>query len=191
MERANWRAPEGPGSDLDGRADHPVVHVSWNDANAYALGRQAAADGGRMGIRSARRPCAGALPWGDELTADGRGTLQHLAGPLPAGQHGWRTASDHRARESLPAERLRALQHVRQCLGMVRRLVHRRRTTQRPPPDPTGPPHGVARVMRGGSYLCHESYCNRYRVAARTSNTPDSSGGHLGFRCVRDLPAPQ
>ena len=39
--------------------------------------------------------------------------------------------------------------------------------------------------MRGGSYLCHDSYCNRYRVAARSQNTPDSSGGNLGFRCVR------
>jgi formylglycine-generating enzyme required for sulfatase activity len=48
------------------------------------------------------------------------------------------------------------------------------------------PTVGSARVMRGGSYLCHASYCNRYRVAARSSNTPDSSGGNLGFRCVRD-----
>jgi len=53
--------------------------------------------------------------------------------------------------------------------------------------DPTGPAMGVARVIRGGSYLCHESYCNRYRVAARSSNTPDSSTGNLGFRCARDL----
>jgi formylglycine-generating enzyme required for sulfatase activity len=43
------------------------------------------------------------------------------------------------------------------------------------------------RAMRGGSYLCHESYCNRYRVAARTANTPDSSGGNLGFRCAADI----
>ncbi|MGN9847592.1 formylglycine-generating enzyme family protein [Nonomuraea sp. H19] len=50
--------------------------------------------------------------------------------------------------------------------------------------DPQGPPIGTARVMRGGSYLCHESYCNRYRVATRTNNTPNSSTGHSGFRCV-------
>ncbi|HEU5111641.1 MAG TPA: SUMF1/EgtB/PvdO family nonheme iron enzyme, partial [Micromonosporaceae bacterium] len=52
--------------------------------------------------------------------------------------------------------------------------------------DPAGPPEGIARVMRGGSYLCHESYCNRYRVAARSSNTPDSSTGNLGFRVAAD-----
>ncbi len=51
--------------------------------------------------------------------------------------------------------------------------------------DPAGPPRGQAKVMKGGSFLCHASYCNRYRVAARTSNTPDSSASNIGFRCVR------
>jgi sulfatase modifying factor 1 len=52
--------------------------------------------------------------------------------------------------------------------------------------NPTGPATGFRRVMRGGSYLCHASYCNRYRVDARSSNTPDSATTNLGFRCVRD-----
>ncbi|NEC06376.1 formylglycine-generating enzyme family protein [Streptomyces sp. SID7909] len=52
--------------------------------------------------------------------------------------------------------------------------------------DPAGPATGTAKVIRGGSYLCHESYCNRYRVAARTSSTPDSTTAHMGFRCVFD-----
>lgn len=55
-----------------------------------------------------------------------------------------------------------------------------------PAADPHGPETGTARVLRGGSYLCHDSYCNRYRVAARSSNTPDSSSGNLGFRCAND-----
>ena len=50
-----------------------------------------------------------------------------------------------------------------------------------------GPPEGATKVMKGGSYLCHKSYCNRYRVAARTSNTADSSTTNIGFRCVRDI----
>jgi formylglycine-generating enzyme required for sulfatase activity len=53
--------------------------------------------------------------------------------------------------------------------------------------DPRGPASGRERVMRGGSYLCHVSYCNRYRVAARTRNTPDSSAGNIGFRCAADV----
>jgi formylglycine-generating enzyme required for sulfatase activity len=56
-----------------------------------------------------------------------------------------------------------------------------------PAANPEGPCHGDRRVMRGGSYLCHASYCNRYRVDARNSNTPDSATTNLGFRCVRDV----
>jgi formylglycine-generating enzyme required for sulfatase activity len=56
-----------------------------------------------------------------------------------------------------------------------------------PAVDPRGPEHGTHRVMRGGSYLCHASYCNRYRVGARSANTPDSSTGNLGFRCAADV----
>jgi sulfatase modifying factor 1 len=51
--------------------------------------------------------------------------------------------------------------------------------------NPRGPAAGLAKVMKGGSFLCHASYCNRYRVAARTSNTPDSSSSNIGFRCAR------
>jgi formylglycine-generating enzyme len=56
-----------------------------------------------------------------------------------------------------------------------------------PSENPTGPETSDRRMMRGGSYLCHSSYCNRYRTDARSSNTPDSSTGNLGFRCVRDV----
>jgi formylglycine-generating enzyme required for sulfatase activity len=51
---------------------------------------------------------------------------------------------------------------------------------------PAGPGHGVTRVMRGGSYLCHDSYCHRYRVSARSAAAPDSTAGNLGFRCAND-----
>ncbi|RYY11573.1 MAG: formylglycine-generating enzyme family protein, partial [Alphaproteobacteria bacterium] len=54
---------------------------------------------------------------------------------------------------------------------------------------PQGPASGERRVLRGGSHLCHPSYCNRYRVAARSSSTPESSTGHIGFRCARDVPS--
>ena len=53
--------------------------------------------------------------------------------------------------------------------------------------NPFGPANGDSKVMKGGSYLCHDSYCNRYRLAARTKNTPDSSTHNLGFRCVQDI----
>lgn len=53
-----------------------------------------------------------------------------------------------------------------------------------PRENPTGPDAGESRVLRGGSYLCHDSYCNRYRNSARSANTPDSSMGNAGFRTV-------
>jgi len=56
--------------------------------------------------------------------------------------------------------------------------------------DPAGPSAGDNKVMKGGSFLCHASYCNRYRVGARTKNTPDSSAANIGFRCVKAVPAP-
>jgi formylglycine-generating enzyme len=56
---------------------------------------------------------------------------------------------------------------------------------------PTGPDEGGTRVMRGGSYLCHASYCHRYRVSARSSNTPESTSANTGFRCANDEPAHQ
>ena len=56
-----------------------------------------------------------------------------------------------------------------------------------PREDPRGPERGAMRVMRGGSYLCHASYCNRYRVDSRSSNSPDASTGNLGFRVARSL----
>jgi formylglycine-generating enzyme required for sulfatase activity len=56
-----------------------------------------------------------------------------------------------------------------------------------PRANPHGPPTGEAKVMRGGSHLCHDSYCHRYRVSARSSNTPDSSAGNIGFRVAADL----
>ena len=59
-----------------------------------------------------------------------------------------------------------------------------------PDQDPAGPTNGQLRVMRGGSYLCHASYCHRYRVGARSSNGPDSSAGNLGFRTVQAVPVP-
>jgi formylglycine-generating enzyme required for sulfatase activity len=58
-----------------------------------------------------------------------------------------------------------------------------------PVENPRGPSTGTRRVMRGGSFLCHASYCNRYRTDARSSNTPESSTTNLGFRCVRDFPS--
>jgi len=171
---AYWRHPEGPDSDLDGRWDHPVVHISWHDANAYC--RWA---GGRLPTEAEWEYAArGGLdqaryPWGDELTPGGEHRCNIWQGRFPVHD----TAEDGYA-GTAPVDAYRPNGYgLHNTSGNVWEWCA--------DPFAEGLPE---RSMRGGSYLCHESYCNRYRVAARTANTPDSSSGNLGFRCVADVP---
>jgi formylglycine-generating enzyme required for sulfatase activity len=185
---ASWRAPEGPGSTIDGRMTHPVVHVSWNDAMAYA-----AWSGGMLPTEAQWEYAArGGLeqklyPWGDELTPDGRHLCNVWQGTFPDEN----TAEDGYA-ATCPVDAFPPNGHGlysvtgntwEWCLDFWDT-----RFGSAPAHDPQGPPAGSARVMKGGSFLCHASYCNRYRPAARTQNTPDSAASNIGFRCARPLP---
>lgn len=188
IEGACWKHPEGPGSGIDGRMDHPVVHVSWFDAVAYChwagvrLPTEAqweyAARGGLHGRRYA---------WGDELVPDGVHQCNIWQGRFPE----YNSLEDGYA-GTAPVDAYRAnglgLFNVcgnvwEWCFDWFSPNYHR--VTRSVDPVymiPTG-----SRSMRGGSFLCHHSYCNRYRVAARSSNTPDSSTSHCGFRVVQSL----
>ena len=183
-------APSGRTALLARRPARPSgrPRVVERRARVLRVGRQAAADRSGVGARGARRARrASAFPWGDEETPGGEHRCNVWQGTFPTentrddGFYG--TAPVDRVR----AQRLRPLQRRGQRLGVVRRLV-RSDLPRRPARAAIrqGPPDGSARVMRGGSYLCHPSYCYRYRVAARSSNTPDSSTGNLGFRCAAD-----
>lgn len=181
---ASWRHPEGPGSDLAGRADHPVLHVSWDDAAAFCaftgtrLPREAewecAARGGREGTR---------FPWGDELVPAGVHRHNVWQGRFPVGN----TAEDGHAgvapAAAYPPNDCGLYNMTGNvwdwCADWFGPLPH----AQMPPvTDPRGAACGPGRVMRGGSHLCHASYCERYFVHSRTHTTPDSSTGHIGFR---------
>ncbi|GAA1691108.1 formylglycine-generating enzyme family protein [Microbacterium sediminicola] len=183
---ASWRRPYGPLSDLADVGDHPVVHVSWRDAVAYAewAGRalpteaqwETAARGGLVGARFA---------WGDELTPGGKWMCNIWQGRFPdhnTAEDGWLATSPVGA---FPPNGY----GVFDVAGNVWDWCADRFETT--PPAPAGRGGSLLpivqeerRVMRGGSYLCHDSYCNRYRVAARTGNTPDSTAGNCGFRTV-------
>lgn len=186
VKGASWRAPQGPGSDVTGDEDHPVVHVSWNDAQAYA--RWA---GGRLPTEAEWEYAArGGLeqkryPWGDDLLDKGSYPLNIWQGNFPESN----TLEDGYL-GTAPAKTFRPNGFgLYNTCGNVWEWCQDWFSREHPQGkfvDPTGPAEGPNRVMRGGSYLCHDSYCNRYRVAARSSNTPDSSTGNLGFRLAMD-----
>jgi len=182
-----WREPEGPGSDVNERAEHPVVHVSWNDAAAYAAWAGKSLPTEAQWEYAARGGLEQRLyPWGDELTPAGKHLCNIWQGEFPrvnTAEDGYEATCPVDAFPSNGFGLYSMTGNVWEwCadwfgVGALVEPVH----------DPLGPAQGQAKVMKGGSFLCHESYCNRYRVAARTSNTPDSAASNIGFRCISRL----
>ena len=183
---ARWDNPEGPGSTVRDRGDHPVVHVSWNDATAYA-----AWFGLRLPTEAEWEYAArGGLeqklyPWGDKLRPKGEHRCNIWQGEFPNHDSAEDGFSGACPVDAFPPNDFALFSMTGNtwewCADWFDNAYHR----TGPRDNPTGPPSGSVRVIKGGSFLCHKSYCNRYRVAARTSNTPDSTTSHCGFRCVQ------
>jgi sulfatase modifying factor 1 len=169
---AYWRQPEGPQSSIEERLDHPVVQVSWRDAEAFCrwgevrlpseIEWEYAARGGLVEKR---------FPWGEELEPDGEHRMNVWQGTFPSEN----TLADGYL-GACPVDAFAANGYgLHNMTGNVWEWCS----------DRAG--DDEARITRGGSYLCHDSYCNRYTVTGRSSNTADSSSGNTGFRCARDL----
>jgi formylglycine-generating enzyme len=175
---ADWRHPEGPGSGIEQRRDHPVVHVSWNDAVAYAewagcrLPTETEWEFAARGGLSQKR-----YAWGDEFAPGGETMCNIFEGVFPSHN----TAADGYA-GTAPVDAFPP-----NGFGLFNVAGNVWEWCANPHGDVDGP--DVPRALRGGSYLCHDSYCNRYRVAARSANTPDSTAGNMGFR-VAASPGP-
>ncbi len=191
---ANWRHPEGPGSTIEGREQHPVVQVSWWDAKAYAkwvdkeLPTEAQWElAARGGIEQAD------FAWGAEPADAEHPPLNMWQGIFPrlnTAQDGFQSSAPI---GTYPPNGF----GLHEMAGNVwewcedrfdARAYHNRSATKpasNPLTKPTSHEDLSPRSLRGGSFLCSDNYCTRYRPSARTGNTPDSATNHMGFRCVQ------
>ena len=200
---ADWRHPHGPGSSIEGRDDHPVVHVGFADATAYAqwAGKQLPTEA--EWEFAARGGLDGAVfAWGDDMTPDGKHMANTWQGEFP-----WQNleSDGHRLTSpvgSYPANGYGLYDMTGNVWEWTTDWYQQHDQLQSKPCCTLESPRGAEReasidprdrsriprkVMKGGSHLCAPNYCRRYRPAARMAQPVDTTTCHLGFRCITRL----
>ncbi len=190
---ANWMHPEGAESTIEGRMEHPVVHVSWLDAKAWCdwagkkLPTEAQWEFAARGNRS-----RAVYPWGDDLNPDGKWPHNIWQGEFPiqdTGEDGFtRTAPV----KSFPANDFGLYEITGNVWEWCADYYQPEYYAVSPSQNPPGPessydpqePGIIKRVQRGGSFMCSDQYCVGYRVSARMKGEEDTGAFHTGFRCV-------
>ncbi len=187
IDAASWRNPFGTASVPEQQNDHPVVHVSWNDAQAYcAWGGFRLPTEAEWEFASRGGLEQKTYPRGDDLMPGGDHRCNIWQGVFPSndlGDDGYTAPAPVNVFQPNSYGIYNTVGNTWEwCADFFSPDWHRTAS----PANPVGPDSGVGKVIRGGSYLCHESYCLRYRCSARTFNAPDASTGNLGFRVARD-----
>jgi formylglycine-generating enzyme required for sulfatase activity len=183
---ARWDRPEGPGSDTYNRARHPVVHVAFEDAQAYAAWAGKALPTEAEWEYAARGGVDGAtFPWGEDLLPAGRPAANWWQGEFP-----WQQLRLHGYERTSPVGAFPENGYgIQDVCGNVWEWTTDEFTPEtsvgRPCCTPGEPGAQIPRrVIKGGSHLCAPNYCLRFRPAARQAEAIDTSTGHIGFRCV-------
>lgn len=187
IKGVSWDHPEGSNTTIKDRLNHPVNHISWFDAVTYCnwLGKRLPTEA------EWEVACKGAnddsiYPWGDEFIPNGKHMANTWQGFFP-----YRNTGDDGYTTLAPVDSFKqGSLGLHNIIGNLWEWTNDFWTTKHSKKlqiNPQGPKNSTDKVKKGGSFMCHKDYCFRFRCAARSQNTPDSSSVNIGFRCAKSI----